>query len=315
MKIFDFTTNEKIVLKGKLPDLKDKPIIIICKSSEICELATTFGFDDNSILECMSYDEDIRFLSYADYDFISFMYFAMQDKRLVFHELNVFASENFLIIVLPEDNERSYFASLEQLLDEKFELAKDQSNGVVRMYYYLFDRILSDFSTTLEQIEDEIKSIENKLIEKVSEEYFFEAYRIKEMIYMIKKILRASLYIGDQFIVNESKIIPPDHIKHFRNIDLRINKLYDFAISLQEFGNQLINLYESRVAMKTNEIVNKLTVFTIFFGPLTVITGIYGMNFTHMPELGFVFGYPMALCIMLGISLGIYFVLKKKKWI
>ena len=63
-----------------------------------------------------------------------------------------------------------------------------------------------------------------------------------------------------------------------------------------------------------NETVNKLTIITLFFGPLTVIAGIYGMNFANMPELKWPFGYAYSLGLMVFVSAIIFIVLKWRKW-
>ena len=98
-------------------------------------------------------------------------------------------------------------------------------------------------------------------------------------------------------------------------MDTRLKKLYDFAASLYELGNELIYTYDSKLTIKTNDTVNKLTLIMLFFAPLTVITGIYGMNFDIMPELRWSFGYPFVLGLMVAISVLLYLSLKKKKWI
>jgi magnesium transporter len=62
-----------------------------------------------------------------------------------------------------------------------------------------------------------------------------------------------------------------------------------------------------------NESINKLTVLTLFVGPVSVVTGIYGMNFTNMPELKWYYGYPAVILLIILICAIIYFILKKKK--
>jgi len=80
-------------------------------------------------------------------------------------------------------------------------------------------------------------------------------------------------------------------------------------------SHDLLNLYDSKSSAQMNETVKKLTIITLFFGPPTVIAGIYGMNFINMPELEWLLGYPAAILLMAAISTTIYLVLKKKKWL
>lgn len=84
---------------------------------------------------------------------------------------------------------------------------------------------------------------------------------------------------------------------------------------LEEAATHLLNIYLSMASQRTNEVMRVLTVFSAFFLPLTFIVGIYGMNFAHMPELTWRYGYPGVLVAMVVIALGIYGWFKRKGWL
>jgi magnesium transporter len=80
-------------------------------------------------------------------------------------------------------------------------------------------------------------------------------------------------------------------------------------------SSDLLHTYDSKFSVQMNETVNKLAAITLIFSPLTVIAGIYGMNFHHMPELKWAYGYPVSLGVMTVVGLAIFVVMKKKKWL
>jgi magnesium transporter len=97
-----------------------------------------------------------------------------------------------------------------------------------------------------------------------------------------------------------------------REFFLSLETSYDQTI---ENANNLLNLYISISSQRTNEVVRVLTLFSVFFMPLTFIVGIYGMNFEFMPELRSPYGYPVVLIAMALITIGIYSWFKKKHWL
>jgi magnesium transporter len=92
-------------------------------------------------------------------------------------------------------------------------------------------------------------------------------------------------------------------------------KFQNMCDALSENIHQLLSIYFSASSQKTNEIMRVLTIFSVFFMPLTFIVGIYGMNFDFMPELRWKLGYPAVMVTMVFVTVMIYFWFKRKKWL
>ncbi len=114
--------------------------------------------------------------------------------------------------------------------------------------------------------------------------------------------------------INHIRTIPKDDpaLQDVKDQHLKIVTLYN---QILEDVNNLMNLYMSFAAKKTNDVVKVLTIFSVFFMPLTFIVGIYGMNFKFMPELDSKWGYPVVILVMVIVTLMIYLWFKKKKWL
>jgi magnesium transporter len=99
--------------------------------------------------------------------------------------------------------------------------------------------------------------------------------------------------------------------------DLRENveNMHVHADELLEDANTLLHLQLGLASHRTNQIVRVLTVFSVFFMPLTFIVGIYGMNFRFMPELQWRWGYPAVMLLMLLVSLGIFIWFRRRGWL
>jgi magnesium transporter len=305
MKVYDFASKKFQPTPAGL----EAEQLILCRAQEIHSLRNTFGWDESTVQECTNLDENVRYTGFDSYDFISLMHLEFTEGTLAQREINLYVSRRYLVLVLPAQ-ESPRLARMEAAL-----CLAAEGVGVQRLYSMIFDWVTTDISDALEALEDEMETLSERIIQKADQHQITEIGRLRRMAYTAKKLLRALSYIGGQIVMNENGLLEKHQVNYFHSIDTRLKKLYDFAESLHDLNNELLHMYDSKLAIKMNDMVNKLTVITLFFGPLTVITGVYGMNFVHMPELDWPLGYPMVVGIMALVSLGMYLVLKIKKWL
>src|SRR5690606_33999442 len=102
------------------------------------------------------------------------------------------------------------------------------------------------------------------------------------------------------------------YTRDLKDPQIRTSTLYE---NLSENVAQLLNVFFNISSNHTNEIMRILTIFSVFFMPITFVAGVYGMNFKNMPELEWYYGYPIAIAIMIVISLAIYLWFKRKGWL
>lgn len=276
---------------------------LLCNVDEVERIQPVFGFDESTVLECTNLDESIRFASFEGYDFISLV---CMGEAPALHEINLYLSARCLVIVLPQS---PCWAT------EPIREIVGKENGLIKMFYRILSLIFVDYSNRLERLEDKLASLQEEIVKSVKKTEISALNDCHKLVYIIKKQLRASATVGAQILVNENQLIDKRSLRYFQNINAQMLKLYDFSVSVYEMSDRLLQTYEGRMAAKTNEAVNKLTILTVFFGPLTVITGIYGMNFERMPELQSPWGYPLSLAAMGAITLLIYWILKRKEWL
>ncbi|MDQ1165647.1 CorA family divalent cation transporter [Flavobacterium sp. SORGH_AS_0622] len=137
-----------------------------------------------------------------------------------------------------------------------------------------------------------------------------------EGIYYLKN--KAGLY--KKLLLLSNEVVSSIHalgeerpaLRDARDLHTKLVLLYDQVL---DDAHNLLNIYLSLSAQKTNDVMKLLTIFSVFFMPLTFIVGVYGMNFKYMPELRSPLGYPLTLLIMLVICFVIFFWFKRKKWL
>ena len=100
----------------------------------------------------------------------------------------------------------------------------------------------------------------------------------------------------------------------FRFLSNRLDRLAADALNLREYSSQIYDMYQSRISVRQNKIIQFLTVITTIFMPLTLITGWYGMNFSAMPEIRWEYGYLAVIGLSVGLLIIEYIIFKRKKW-
>ncbi|UYQ94508.1 hypothetical protein MKQ68_05315 [Chitinophaga horti] len=134
-------------------------------------------------------------------------------------------------------------------------------------------------------------------------------YYIKRKVDVIRHLLLLSKDVIE-------RLDPPGrddmHTRDLRDLYVKQQSLYDL---LSENTNHLLAIYFNVSSQKTNETIRILTIFSVFFLPLTFIAGVYGMNFEFMPELRWVFGYPGVMLLMAAVTVIIYLWFKRNKWL
>ncbi|MEJ7643487.1 MAG: CorA family divalent cation transporter [Chryseolinea sp.] len=134
-------------------------------------------------------------------------------------------------------------------------------------------------------------------------------YHIKRQIEVTRRLLMLSKDTLEHVDAPEHQ---DPNTRDTRDLYIRLLSLYD---AMSENTNHLLTLYFSVSAQRTNEVIRVLTIFSVFFMPLTFIVGIYGMNFDFMPELHWKIGYPGIMLIMAGVTIAIYLWFRSKHWL
>ena len=173
---------------------------------------------------------------------------------------------------------------------------------------YLIYKMVETYRNPLIELDEKIMQIEKTIFlqdyAKVSLE---ELYFLKAQTRITKKLLQIF-----QNVIHQLEV--PDQSKTaLQDIKDRLLSLLLSYEEVLENANNLLNTYLSVNAQKNNDVMKLLTIFSVFFLPLTFIVGIYGMNFENMPELKWQSGYFMALGLMAIISVSIYVWFKRKK--
>lgn len=217
-------------------------------------------------------------------------------------KIAIFIDDKFIISI-----HRDEYPFLQQIGEEDLQAGRCHTPFDVLQHIIL--QTFDTFEKPLNQLSSAIESFEPKIfLERNMPDLLEDLYYIKRQAYAINRVLNLSKGILEHL---HGKIPNPD----LNNLKDAMLSLYTDSEHVMDHANTLLNTYISMTSQRTNEVVKVLTIFSVFFMPLTFIVGIYGMNFDVMPELRWHFGYPAVGLLMVVVTLVIYQWFKRKGWL
>lgn len=247
----------------------------------------------------------------------------MIHDNLLLEEINIFLSEKYMLLVLRKRNE--VYSQIKELMHENFYYKSNPTLSLFIMYSTILRIIISNQFDNLGMVEERILELEDEIINEVVEDVSSKIRDIRFICRSCVKNIRPLTYIMDnllkegiEFFSNKDThklYLEKEYHKLLQGLDLSIDKLYNFALANREMADKLLDIYSSKVSERTNNLITKLTIFTGMAIPISIITGIYGMNFKYMPELTYIYGYRITIIIMLLIIIISFVIFKTKKFL
>jgi len=181
--------------------------------------------------------------------------------------------------------------------------------------YALLDSVVDRYFLLLEKLGDEVEALEEKILADPGSETVRELHGLKrEMIFLrraawpMREIVARLERGGSELVDSETEIYLRDLYDHSVQV-------IDSIETLRDLLSGLLDIYLSSVSNRMNEVMKVLTIIATIFIPLTFIAGVYGMNFSYMPELEIPWAYPAVWVVMILLALGMVVFFRKRKWL
>lgn len=236
---------------------------------------------------------------------------------LVFLKEGIIESEQVSFVIADyyvlsfHESAEDFFAPIhDRLKDNTTRLRREKSWYLL---YSLLDCVIDHYLVVLEKLEKALHDMNQKILAEADYDALPDLYRIKSDLLLFRKLTQPVVDIPTKILAGLSEVegLQPIYFQDLRDHALQVT---DISKSYLDMAESLHNLYFSLVGIRTNQTMQTLTVITLIFMPLTLLTGIYGMNFHYMPELDWRLGYPLLLVLMMIITSGILWFFKRKKW-
>jgi magnesium transporter len=233
------------------------------------------------------------------------------DDEIVVGEVDIFAAENF-IVSLRSNSSQDFLGVRTRCELEPNLLAK----GTGYVFYAILDAVVDRYFLLLDHLESELEAVETSIFERKSGRLNIERlYNLKRKALTLR---HAAIPMMEFIGKLHSGRVPPicaNTQEYFRDVHDHILRIVSVAEDVREAVTTAIQVNLAMLSIEETEITKKLAAWASIFGVSTAMAGIWGMNFEHMPELKWVFGYPIALTAIGLVSLGLFLRFKKVGWL
>ena len=277
------------------------------------QLASFFQLHPLVLEDIVNNEQRPKLEDYSDYLFVVIKQIKChgETRRLRIEQLSFVLGPHF-ILSFQEDTEDVFQSVIKRLRNEKGRL---RTRGVDYLTYALIDAIVDHYFEVLENFGSEIEELEPQLISEPNPSYLKRLHHLKQDMVVLRKSIWPLREVLSHLERRESRLIDDKTRVYFRDIHDHTVQIIETLETYRDMLSNMLDIYLTSLSHKLNETMKVMAIIATLFIPLTLIAGIYGMNFKHMPELDWPWGYPFVL-IFMGICAGgmlIYF--RKKRWL
>ncbi len=187
--------------------------------------------------------------------------------------------------------------------------------GADYLAYCLVDAVVDRYFSVLELVGDRLERVSDEIIGGPEQSVLGDLHRLRQELMVLRKATWPLRNVLHRMQLGQAHLISEDIGIYIRDAYDHTVQIIDTAETLREMTTDLRDIYLSNLSNRMNETMKVLTVIATIFIPLTFVAGVYGMNFTFMPELTWRYGYAVVLGVMAAVAAGMVLYFRRRKWI
>ena len=282
-------------------------------------LEDVFHFHPLSIEDCVTASpspkvdeytpkEEDRFTPYL-FIVIHAVDYSRKDGVFATGELDFFLGKNFLV-TYHAGPLRSVSLTEERAVKATMQIARAPD----RVAHTLLDSIVENYKPALEELSLEIAELEQQALQHPTQQTLNKILQVKKEVLHLRQIIGPQREVLARFARGEFKLIRAHLVPYYRDVYDALFHISELAQGYADTLTGILQVYLNMSSNRTGEIVKLLTMITVVTTPLMMVGTWYGMNFKHMPEVDWKYGYWGALTLTLLSTLATYWYFRKKKW-
>ncbi len=282
---------------GKLQDVLNDPQALVwldmvgdCSSSESM-LHNVFKLRYITIHTMCEEHERAKFVESDDYFYMvvhGLVYDSANDEADT-PKLDIVFSKNFIITAHRES--LPWLSSLLETAMKNDPEEHPMSRGMAFLLHAIFDALVDSYFPVLDDIDDLIDDLEDITVTDTSNEVQLRIFRIKRALAQMRRVISPQVEVANSLVARTGKLIPAESEPYFVDTHDHLVRAFEILDSYRDLMSGLLDVYLTTVSNRLNAIMKQLTILATIFLPITFITGVFGMNFGHLPQVEHDNGY------------------------
>ncbi|NIE63728.1 magnesium/cobalt transporter CorA [Burkholderia sp. Ax-1719] len=284
-------------------------------AGEMAAMKEEFDLHSLAIEDVMNGRQRPKIEEYGDTLFAVFHTIEIDgDGEIITGQVNVFAGPNFVLSV--RHRAQQGFQEVRARCEREPDLLKEGSGFVL---YALMDSVVDRYAPVLEALSSEIEELEDRIFEKhtlaQSRAIIEDLYSLKRRLVILQHHITPLVDAVGKLVGGRIPQVCLGMQAYYRDVYDHLVRISNMIDARREMIVTAIQVNLGMISLAENEVTKRLGSFAALFAVPTMIAGIYGMNFEHIPELHFKYGYEVCLAVMAIIDIVLYILFRRGGWL
>jgi magnesium transporter len=280
-------------------------------AAELLKVARRFELPDLAVEDAMHAHQRPKLEDYENGYFLVLHTARYLDdvEEVEFGEVHVFTGPGFVIVV--RHGAASELHDARTRLEDNADLLRE---GPVAAVWAILDKIVDDYEPVMAGLENDVEEVEVAVFGDGSDEtrrIYFLRRELAEFYRAVHPLLQPL----EELVSKEHPEIAGATREHIRDVADHVKRLEDGIATQRELLNGILQANLAVISVRQNDIVKQISGWAAIIGVPTLVASIYGMNFEHMPELRWHYGYPAALATMVVLAVILHRILRRAGWL
>jgi magnesium transporter len=281
-------------------------------AAELAKMQAAFDLHPLAIEDAQVGHQRPKIEEYGDSLFVVLHMVEPNAAEFVVGELAIFVGPHYVLSV--RSQAKKGFSDVRSRTEREPQLLR---HGPGYILYALMDAVVDRYFPVLDGLEEELDAIEQRIFapEGVPRANVEGLYELKQRLMLMKHAVAPLLESVSNLSGARVPLLCAKLTEYFRDVYDHLQRLNQTTDSLRDTITTAISVNLSMVTLQESETMKRLAAYAALLAVPTMIAGIYGMNFEHMPELKWRYGYALSLLVMLAIDVFLYVRFRKAKWL